>query len=80
MKNITCSRFNFQWLILVIIGITLTMSNLLGYLRCKFGNANSVTNLANNYMKQQMFSSMFKMFTAKANPESAPQMKPNQFI
>ena len=74
-------RFNFQWLVLVIIGITLSMSNLLGYLRCKFGNANSVTNLANNYMRKQMFSSMFNMFTAKANAGGAtPQAAPNQFI
>jgi hypothetical protein len=73
-----CS-LNFQWLVLDIIGITLTASNLLGYLRCKFGNANSVTNLANNYVRQQMFSSMFNMFSAKAGAAPA-QMKPNQFI
>jgi hypothetical protein len=73
-----CS-LNFQWLVLDIIGITLTASNLLGYLRCKFGNANSVTSLANNYVRQQMFSSMFNMFSAKAGAAPA-QTKPNQFI
>ena len=29
--------FKFQWMILVIIGLTMSMSNLLGYLRCRLG-------------------------------------------
>ena len=30
---VALSRFNFQWIILVIIALTLTSSNLFGYVR-----------------------------------------------
>lgn len=30
-------RFNFQWLLIVVIAIVLSMANMLGYLRCAKG-------------------------------------------
>lgn len=64
--------FKFQWMILVIIGLTMTMSNLLGYLRCRLGSTDSVTNMANTYMQRQMFSQVFNMFKTKPAGQSAP--------
>jgi len=70
--------FKFQWMILVIIGLTMSMSNLLGYLRCRLGSTESVTNMANTYMQRQMFSNVLNMFKAKASGTSQPT--PNEMI
>lgn len=66
--------FKFQWLVLVVIGFSLSMSNLLGYLRCRLGNKQSVGNMANAYMQKQMFSNMMNMFKAQQ------QQQPNDVI
>jgi hypothetical protein len=63
--------FRFQWMILVIIGLTMSMSNLLGYLRCRLGSTQSVSNLANTYMQRQMFSNVLNMFKAKTGTTGA---------
>ena len=47
--------FKLKWLLLVIIGLTLTCSNLLGYLRCKLGKTDStatmLSGVANQYLQ-----------------------------
>jgi len=70
--------FRFQWMILVIIGLTMSMSNLLGYLRCRLGTTESVTNMANTYMQRQMFSNVMNMFKSKATGSGQPT--PNDMI
>ena len=70
--------FKFQWMILVIIGLTMSMSNLLGYLRCRLGSTDSVSNMANTYMQRQMFSNVMNMFKAKASGNV--QQSPNDMI
>lgn len=60
-------RFNFQWLVLVVIGLTLSTSNLLGYLKCSMGHTDSaqssMTSMANTYMRNQMFSNVANLFS-----------------
>ena len=70
--------FSFRWLILVIIGITMSFSNLFGYLRCRLGSTQSISNMANSYMQRQMLSNVFNMFKGKtasdasaANPQAS---------
>lgn len=70
--------FKFQWMILVIIGLTMSMSNLLGYLRCRLGSTDSVSNMANTYMQRQMFTNVVNMF--KQKPASQPSTTPNDII
>jgi len=70
--------FRFQWMILVIIGLTMSMSNLFGYLRCRLGSTESVTNMANTYMQRQMFSNVLNMFKSKATGSGQPT--PNEMI
>ena len=74
--------FKFQWMILVIIGLTMSMSNLLGYLRCRLGTTESVSKMANTYMQRQMFSNVLNMFKSKANAAAggAQQATPNDVI
>ena len=59
--------FRLQWLVLVVIGLVLTSSNLLGYLRCRMGHQESLTasvsNMANSYMRKQMFSNLMGAFS-----------------
>ena len=47
--------FKLKWLVLVIIGLTLSGSNLLGYLRCRMGKtdntANMLSGVANQYLQ-----------------------------
>jgi len=69
-------RFNFSWLVLVFIGLTLSGSNLLGYLRCKMGKSEEgvgsvFSGVANQYMQKQMMSNFMGMF--KRGPANAPQ-------
>ena len=68
--------FSFRWLILVIIGITMSFSNLFGYLRCRLGSTQSISNMANTYMQRQMLSNVMNMFKGKqdataANPQAS---------
>ena len=67
--------FKWQWLILVIIGLSMSMSNLLGYLRCRLGSTQTVSSMANTYMQRQMFSNLLNMF--KGKPETTT---PNDVI
>lgn len=67
--------FKFQWLVLVIIGLSMSMSNLLGYLRCRLGSTQSISTMANTYMQRQMFSNVLNMF--KTQPR---QQTPNEVI
>jgi hypothetical protein len=60
--------------------MALTMSNLLGYLRCRFGGFNSVTNLANNFVRQQMLSNLINSMRKNPAAPSTSEPTPNQFI
>ena len=72
--------FSFRWLVLDIIAITMSFSNLFGYLRCRLGSTQSISNMANTYMQRQMLSNVFNMFRGKtgttgtaapANPQAS---------
>ena len=71
-------------MILVIIGLTMSMSNLLGYLRCRLGSTESVTKMANSYMQRQMFTNVLNMFKAKTTgaggATAGSSMTPNDMI
>eukprot|EP00094_Tigriopus_californicus_P011017 TCALIF_10628-PA protein Name:"Similar to Tvp23b Golgi apparatus membrane protein TVP23 homolog B (Mus musculus)" AED:0.05 eAED:0.06 QI:0/0/0/0.5/1/1/2/0/141 len=69
-------RFNFQWLILVIIGLCLSLSNLLGYLRCRMGRtdnvASTMSGMANAYMRNQVVGNITGLFSGSSRPAGAP--------
>ena len=50
--------FKLKWLVLVIIGLSLSGSNLLGYLRCRMGKSDSTGNMlsgmANQYLQVEL--------------------------
>ena len=69
--------FKFQWLVLVIIGLSMSMSNFLGYLRCRLGSTQSISTMANTYMQRQMFTNVLNMF--KTQPRQG-QQTPNEVI
>jgi len=59
--------FKFQWLVLVTIGLTLSGSNMLGYLRCKMGGGmgeGSISNMANAYIQKSMMNNMANIVTS----------------
>lgn len=57
--------FKLKWIVIVIIALILTGSNLAGYLRCRMGS--SMVGAANTYFKDQIRSNMFGMFKSKTN-------------
>ncbi|XP_050720113.1 uncharacterized Golgi apparatus membrane protein-like protein CG5021 isoform X1 [Eriocheir sinensis] len=65
----------FQWAIVVVIALTLSGSNLYGYVRCKLGKSDSITesfkNMAAGLVQKQMVSNMTNMFT-RAPPTATP--------
>jgi len=65
--------FKLKWMVLVIIGLTLTTSNLLGYMRCKLGKSDStaamLSGVANQYLQNQMMQSVVGLFKATPQPQ-----------
>jgi hypothetical protein len=65
------SGLRFQWMVLVVIGLTLSASNLLGYLRCRYGAGAdegfgaTVSKAANAYMQRRVLDNVMGMFKAK---------------
>jgi len=64
---VALSRFNFQWIILVIIALSLTSFNLFGYVRCRYGTSESISStmfgVANSYMQTQMLNNVKNLVT-----------------
>lgn len=71
--------FKLKWLVLVIIGLSLSGSNLLGYLRCRMGQtdntATMLSGMANTYLQKAMVQSMVSkasgIFKSTPQPASA---------
>eukprot|EP00090_Calanus_glacialis_P041982 TRINITY_DN74618_c0_g1_i1.p1 TRINITY_DN74618_c0_g1~~TRINITY_DN74618_c0_g1_i1.p1 ORF type:complete len:213 (-),score=62.69 TRINITY_DN74618_c0_g1_i1:129-767(-) len=65
--------FKLKWLVLVIIGLTLSTSNLLGYMRCKLGKTDStatmLSGVANQYLQQRMVQNVMGLF--QSTPQTA---------
>jgi len=55
-----------KWVVLVIIGLALSGSNLVGYLRCRMGS--SVSGAANQYLQQRVMANMMNMFKSSPTP------------
>ncbi|XP_042229174.1 uncharacterized Golgi apparatus membrane protein-like protein CG5021 isoform X2 [Homarus americanus] len=67
--------FKFRWAMVVLIALSLTGSNLYGYVRCKFGKSESISqsfkNMASGLVQKQMISNVANMFT-RTPPTTAP--------
>jgi len=59
--------FKIKWVVLVIMSLVLSGSNLFGYLRCRMGS--SMAGAANNYIQQQIRSNIFNIF--KSNTKTS---------
>jgi len=81
-------RFRFQWLVLVTIGLALSGSNMLGYLRCRLGSKSGtpdgVKSMANSYLQQSMMNSVMsavsQKFTGKPSPSTQNIFDPSNVI
>jgi len=67
--------FKLKWLVLVVIGVALSVSNLLGYLRCRLGKTESTTQLlsgvANQYLQKRMMDQVWGAFTSTSRQETS---------
>jgi len=61
--------FKLKWVVLVVISLVLSGSNLFGYLRCRMGS--SMAGAAHNYVQQQVRANIFNMF--KSNKQNQQQ-------
>ncbi|XP_054286689.1 uncharacterized Golgi apparatus membrane protein-like protein CG5021 isoform X1 [Macrosteles quadrilineatus] len=65
--------FNFKWLLLVSIALTLTGANLYGYMKCKMGVSDQkLTSTVNEFFRKQVLQNMASMMTSAAAPTSPP--------
>lgn len=55
----TLFTLNFKWFMVVCVGNSLNGANLYGYVRCKLGSRKKASAMANNFLGQQVFRSMF---------------------
>jgi len=79
--------FKFQWLVLVTIGLALSGSNMLGYLRCRLGSNSgdqSISGMANAYLQQSMvtsvMSSISQRFTGSSSSKNANNSESTQSL
>lgn len=68
MMVVTILTLNFRWFILVCIAMSLSCSNLWGFVRCKAGGGetsitDSMRNMAGGLLRQQMVSNVTSFFT-----------------
>lgn len=49
----------FKWLMVAVIGVIMNGSNLLGYIRCKWGTKKDMSSIAKNFLSAQVLKSMF---------------------
>ncbi|KAL4239486.1 Golgi apparatus membrane protein TVP23 B [Mactra antiquata] len=55
----TIFTFKFKWLMVAVIGVIMNGSNLLGYIRCKWGTKQKMTTIARSFLTTQALKSMF---------------------
>lgn len=63
-------RLNFKWFMVVCIGIILNGANLWGYLRCKIKNRQKLSDLASNFLGQQVLQNMMSSVSKNKQEES----------
>lgn len=49
----------FKWLMVAVIGVLMNGSNLLGYIRCKWGTTKKMSSIARSFLTAQVLKSMF---------------------
>ncbi|XP_063828398.1 uncharacterized Golgi apparatus membrane protein-like protein CG5021 isoform X2 [Ostrinia nubilalis] len=64
-------RLKFEWMLLVLIALTLTGANLLGYIKCKFGAKENLKSATTDFVKKQLFQGASSLFTQPAPPTTA---------
>ncbi|KAK9892625.1 hypothetical protein WA026_021004 [Henosepilachna vigintioctopunctata] len=58
--------FSVKWLLIVMIALVLSGSNLYGYLKCKMGSNESITNVTTNFFRNQVLKSAVAMVSSQA--------------
>jgi len=64
------ATFSWSWLPLVVIAVTLTGANLIGYLRCKFSGTQQISKIANDYLAASMLKKAFTMIPGFGNKQA----------
>jgi len=57
--------FSLNWLMVVCIALTLNLANLFGYLRCKMGSSDSMSDVTKNFFREKLLSNVMKSFASK---------------
>jgi len=69
--------FGWKWIPLILIALSLTGANLIGYLRCKFSGTQQLSQLANQYMAASMVKRAFNMMPGFGNKGSGQESAGN---
>jgi len=64
--------FSFQWLTIIVVAVSLSGSNLYGYIRCKLGANKSITGTATSWLSMQFVKNMFSRKPPNAATNVAP--------
>ncbi|KAK9880559.1 hypothetical protein WA026_011796 [Henosepilachna vigintioctopunctata] len=60
--------FSVKWLLIVIIALVLSRFNLYGYLKCKIGSNESITNVTTIFFRNQVLKSAVAMVSSQTIP------------
>ncbi|XP_077525813.1 Golgi apparatus membrane protein TVP23 homolog B-like [Haemaphysalis longicornis] len=72
---ISLFSWNFQWLMVTLIALSLNGANLYGYVRCRLGKRRSITAAASNFFGQQLLRGMFQKGGPAADESAAPSQQ-----
>ncbi|XP_022199658.1 uncharacterized Golgi apparatus membrane protein-like protein CG5021 isoform X1 [Nilaparvata lugens] len=75
-------RFNFKWLLLVCIALSLNGANLVGYMKCKLGRSDaSLSSFTTDFFRKQVIQNVASIVTKTAQaPSSSSGARPTNVV
>lgn len=72
--------FKFEWMLLVLIALSLNGANLYGYIKCNFGAAANLSTTTTDFVKSQVLKNAVSLMTSQAQPAAAATNAPKPTI
>lgn len=71
----TIFTLNFEWFMVVVVGIIMNGANVYGYVRCKLGSKKTISSVASNFLGKQIFQSLKIGVVPEKTPENMNESK-----
>uniref|UniRef100_A0A8D8K2W2 Golgi apparatus membrane protein TVP23 homolog n=1 Tax=Culex pipiens TaxID=7175 RepID=A0A8D8K2W2_CULPI len=68
--------FKFEWMLLVLIALSLNGANLYGYIKCNFGAGANLSTTTTDFVKSQVLKNAVSLMTQSSTPAASAAPKP----